>query len=214
MPPTAAIARNRSGAGAPASVGLPSKDPYILAKSHNWNGDGYSLPYLSRQINELMPRRTGERILGIMNRLGKDLQQSKVFVLGIAFKGEPETNDMRSSPALDVIDAMRPEIPNIYGYDAVIPRDSVEARGIMWQGDRRRLRRRRCGAADEQSPFLRRASNQRFGEAHEAPRHIVRRVAHVQRGRDRKHSTWHVLRHAWLQYANSARARSSEPFSS
>ena len=56
---------------------------------------------LASEINTNMPRYVVSRILEAMNDRGKILKGSKVLVLGVAYK--PDIDDVRESPALDVI---------------------------------------------------------------------------------------------------------------
>jgi UDP-N-acetyl-D-glucosamine dehydrogenase len=56
---------------------------------------------LASEINTNMPRYVVSRVLEAMNDRGKILKGSKVLVLGAAYK--PDIDDVRESPALDVI---------------------------------------------------------------------------------------------------------------
>lgn len=108
------------------------KDPYMLANTSRASGMP-SLADTSRAINEHMPRRIARRLLDALEESGKNLAEASVFVAGFAFKGEPETNDLRGSPALDVVEAMRDSVGVITGYDFVIPQADIEAHGIGWR---------------------------------------------------------------------------------
>jgi UDP-N-acetyl-D-glucosamine dehydrogenase len=56
---------------------------------------------LASEINTSMPRYVVGRVLEAMNDRGKTLRGSRVLVLGAAYK--PNIDDVRESPALDVI---------------------------------------------------------------------------------------------------------------
>ena len=76
-------------------------DPLYLSwkmKEMNYNARFIEL---ASEINTNMPRYVANRILDAMNERGKVLKGSKVLVLGVAYK--PDVDDVRESPALDVI---------------------------------------------------------------------------------------------------------------
>ena len=76
-------------------------DPLYLSwkmKSFNYNARFIEL---ASEINTNMPRYVVSRILEAMNDRGKHLKGSKILVLGVAYK--PDIDDVRESPALDVI---------------------------------------------------------------------------------------------------------------
>ena len=72
------------------------KDPILFQKFVN-GGKGYGLGKLSRKINYEVMRFTFNRIIKLLK--GKK-RNKKALILGIAFKGLPETIDTRNSSAL------------------------------------------------------------------------------------------------------------------
>jgi UDP-N-acetyl-D-mannosaminuronic acid dehydrogenase len=110
-----------------------SKDPYMLSNAYpQFEGSTQTLPERARWINEFMPKHIAERILNELGKGGKSMSHLKLFVMGLAFKGEPETNDLRNSPALDLARALMKHGLTVYGYDAVVPRDAIEQEGVKW----------------------------------------------------------------------------------
>jgi UDP-N-acetyl-D-glucosamine dehydrogenase len=80
-------------------------DPLYLSwkmKSFNYNARFIEL---ASEINTNMPRYVVSRVLDAMNDRGRTLKNSRVLVLGAAYK--PDTDDVRESPALDVIGLLR-----------------------------------------------------------------------------------------------------------
>jgi len=80
-------------------------DPLYLSwkmKEFNYNARFIEL---ASEINTNMPRYVVSRVLEAMNDRGKTLKGSKVLVLGVAYK--PDIDDVRESPALDVIALLR-----------------------------------------------------------------------------------------------------------
>ncbi len=95
-------------------------DPLYLSwklKSLNYNARFIEL---ASEINTNMPRYVVSRIQDALNdRLGKPLHGTKILVLGAAYK--PDVNDVRESPALDVIGLLREKKADVSYHDPFIP---------------------------------------------------------------------------------------------
>ncbi len=75
---------------------------------------------LASEINTGMPRYVVSRVQDAMNeRLGLPLRGSKVLVLGAAYK--PDIDDVRESPALDVIALLKEKHAEVVYHDPYIP---------------------------------------------------------------------------------------------
>lgn len=106
-------------------------DPLYLSwkmKSFNYNARFIEL---ASEINTNMPRYVVNRVLDAMNDRGKTLKGSKVLVLGAAYK--PEIDDVRESPALDVIGLLQKKGADVEYHDPYIPHIHHEYDG--WQLD-------------------------------------------------------------------------------
>ena len=86
---------------------------------------------LASEINTNMPRYVVSRVLEAMNDRGKALKGSKVLVLGVAYK--PDIDDVRESPALDVIALLRKKGALVEYHDPYIPQIHHEREG--WKMD-------------------------------------------------------------------------------
>ncbi|NJC97152.1 MAG: UDP-N-acetyl-D-glucosamine dehydrogenase, partial [Anaerolineae bacterium] len=86
---------------------------------------------LASEINTNMPRYVVSRVLDAMNDRGKTLKGSKVLVLGAAYK--PDIDDVRESPALDVIGLLQKKGAEVEYHDPYIPHIHHEYDG--WQMD-------------------------------------------------------------------------------
>jgi UDP-N-acetyl-D-glucosamine dehydrogenase len=84
---------------------------------------------LASEINTNMPRYVVGRVLEAMNDRGKTLKGSKVLVLGVAYK--PNIDDVRESPALDVIGLLRKKGAEVAYHDPYIPHIHHEYDGWM-----------------------------------------------------------------------------------
>jgi UDP-N-acetyl-D-glucosamine dehydrogenase len=74
---------------------------------------------LASEINTNMPRYVVDRVQQALNEEGKALNGSKVLVLGAAYK--PDIDDVRESPALDVIALLREKKAAVSYHDPYIP---------------------------------------------------------------------------------------------
>jgi UDP-N-acetyl-D-glucosamine dehydrogenase len=106
-------------------------DPLYLSwkmKSFNYNARFIEL---ASEINTNMPRYVVHRLLEAMNDRGQLLKGSRVLVLGAAYK--PDIDDVRESPALDVIGLLRQKGANVEYHDPYIPHIHHEIDG--WHMD-------------------------------------------------------------------------------
>jgi UDP-N-acetyl-D-glucosamine dehydrogenase len=74
---------------------------------------------LASDINTNMPRYVVTRILDAMNERGKLLKGARCLVLGAAYK--PDIDDIRESPALDVIGLLQKKGATVEYHDPYIP---------------------------------------------------------------------------------------------
>lgn len=102
-------------------VGGPclTKDPYILASSARSAGVGLELPLLSRRVNEQTITEIRRRVDRFFENAGKQPERGNVFIAGMAFKGEPETGDIRNSTSLLVAEALRAQNFTVTVHDPV-----------------------------------------------------------------------------------------------
>jgi len=106
-------------------------DPLYLSwkmKSFNYNARFIEL---ASEINTNMPRYVVARILEAMNDRSMLLKGSKVLVLGAAYK--PDIDDVRESPAMDVIGLLKNKGAQVEYHDPYIPHIHHEYDG--WQMD-------------------------------------------------------------------------------
>jgi len=104
------------GAGGPCL----SKDPQILA--YYAKSVGVDAKILADSIikNEESTLRVASLLSSFIK--GKKIKKPKVSLIGLAFKGFPETDDIRGSPTIKIYDTLREEFKNIEFkfYDPVI----------------------------------------------------------------------------------------------
>ena len=102
-------------------VGGPclTKDPYIFHHVAEKLEVGHTLFEQGRTVNESMHPFIVDRIIGQLIQLGKPAGQAKVLVCGLAFKGRPETGDIRNSSAVAIHHLLKKHTPHIKGHDPV-----------------------------------------------------------------------------------------------
>lgn len=84
---------------------------------------------LASEINTNMPRYVVSRVLDALNDRAKPLNGSKVLVLGVAYK--PDIDDVRESPALDVIALLEKKGAHVQYHDPYIPSFRTHEGGTM-----------------------------------------------------------------------------------
>lgn len=103
------------------------KDPYIFIESAKSKNYQPLLARDSRQISEKMV----DFVAGEILKFTKGKNRSKVFVMGLAFKGRPVTSDTRGSMAIGLINMLKGKVGSVYGYDpAVSNLGNVKNNGI------------------------------------------------------------------------------------
>jgi len=76
-------------------------DPFYLSwKAKTYQADT-SFIELAGKVNSQMPAYVVERVADLLNQVGKPFNGSKILILGVAYKRD--VNDIRESPALDII---------------------------------------------------------------------------------------------------------------
>ncbi len=106
-------------------------DPLYLSwkmRSLNYNARFIEL---ASEINTNMPRFVTGKVQDALNDHGKALKGSKVLVLGVAYK--PDIDDLRESPALDVIHLLQAKGAEVSYHDPYIPHfhhDEMEMQSV------------------------------------------------------------------------------------
>ena len=105
----------RSNIALPGLSGGPclEKDPWILVETGNRVGLSMGISKASREINE-------ETLsIFLKSHLRKGQEFSKISILGLAFKGLPETRDLRGSYIFPLVDYLNDYFPgsDLHGYE-------------------------------------------------------------------------------------------------
>lgn len=117
--------RNRISLPSPGVGGYClTKDPLLLANS--WKSDitlsdhpGKALPLVSRDVNKLAATYPLRQFRKFLETSQSDPNDLKILICGLAFKGLPETNDLRGSCGVELFHDLSLLCRHIYLYDAV-----------------------------------------------------------------------------------------------
>lgn len=114
----------RTNVAFPGPVGGPclEKDPHILAESGRTCGVVTPLINAARWINENQPQEVVDFLASFTADLADFPRDPVISLLGLAFKGQPETDDLRGTMAFPVLAALRAAFPgaSFRGFDAVV----------------------------------------------------------------------------------------------
>ncbi|MFI5776810.1 nucleotide sugar dehydrogenase [Nocardia sp. NPDC051570] len=96
------------------------KDPYLLI--HAAETAGYRPPMVAaaRAVNERVPGHVLDSVLKALAANGRSLDEAKIFLCGIAYKGRPETDDVRGAASVEIVAALRDRVAVLAGHDFVV----------------------------------------------------------------------------------------------
>ncbi|WP_433289828.1 nucleotide sugar dehydrogenase [Pseudonocardia sp. CA-142604] len=96
------------------------KDPYLLI--HSAAEAGYRPPMVAaaRAVNERVPGHVIDVVLNALAASGRSPADAKVLLCGIAYKGHPETDDVRGAASVEVAAALRDRVAVLAGHDFVV----------------------------------------------------------------------------------------------
>ena len=106
--------------------GCLSKDPYILIESFSKNTYIPQLVLNARKLNENMPIHMASKVIMELKNLRKKLRICKIFICGLAYKGQPETDDMRGSPLPPFLETIKHNVGKIYGHDFLVSLEQIK----------------------------------------------------------------------------------------
>lgn len=125
---------NRTNVALPGPVGGPclEKDPHILRESVLDYGVDINITAACRKQNEDQPSETVEFISNLLEEKKGLLETPTIVLAGLAFKGHPETDDLRGTMAIPVFEALKKKFPNgeFRGFDAIVHQKDIEALGL------------------------------------------------------------------------------------
>jgi len=106
-------------------------DPHYLSwklKTLNYNA---RFIQLAGEINSEMPKYWVDKVQDALNEAGKPLKGSYVLVLGVAYK--KDIDDVRESPALDIIELLRAKGADVRYHDPYVL--VIAHNGYQWHSE-------------------------------------------------------------------------------
>ena len=123
----------RTNLAVPGPVGGPclEKDPHILAETMRELGVEPYISMAARGVNERLPAECIRYVANVVNLENIDVR--KVIILGLAFKGQPVTDDMRGTMARSIFKALECKFPKakFYGFDDAVSSDDIKEFGLQ-----------------------------------------------------------------------------------
>ncbi len=107
-----------------------TKDPILFSSTSDGAREDAVLGLSSRKINEqaaLYPLKVLKRF---SKKISVPLDKMIVMVIGVAFKGVPETTDVRGSVAVELLYLLKKTVSKVIGWDAVIENKELEFIGF------------------------------------------------------------------------------------
>jgi len=118
----------------PGPVGGPclEKDSHILAEGVREHGVALEITTAARTINERQPIEIASYLKRVLATMSGFPSKPRIALLGLAFKGQPATDDLRGTMARPILDALRESFPDatFCAYDAVVPADEIRKFGV------------------------------------------------------------------------------------
>lgn len=118
----------------PGPVGGPclEKDSHILAEGLRELGLEPEITVAARRINERQPSEVVCCLKQVISGIAGFSKSPIIALLGIAFKGQPPTDDLRGTMAGPIFRELRRQFPcaEFLGFDAVVKSDEIQSFGL------------------------------------------------------------------------------------
>lgn len=111
------------------------KDSFLMSNVARTIAIDPDIFIMSRKINNQMPFFVLSKTAGFIKSHYGNTGKVKIFILGFAFKGNPETSDIRGSVTSDIVRLLREEFggrAQLWGYDPVVAKDRIEGLGVKY----------------------------------------------------------------------------------
>ncbi len=118
-------------------------DPLYLSWKARLHGFESKFIELADQVNSGMPEYVSNKVISALNEKNKTVKESKILVLGIAYK--KDVSDTRESPALEIIRILQGHGASISYFDPYVPEILVEGKKLKSTDlNKRTLKSRDC----------------------------------------------------------------------
>lgn len=123
------------------------KDSYIMAEVARKIKVSDDIFLESRKINNAIPHSVAGKILKFIETNWLQEKKLKIYIMGFAFKGYPETSDMRGSPTIDVLKILQDKLrerANFSGYDPIVKKEEIENLNVKYLSYREGFKDAHC----------------------------------------------------------------------
>jgi UDP-N-acetyl-D-mannosaminuronic acid dehydrogenase len=110
-----------------------TKDPHIYSNPRGSTKMKPVLGHAGRGVNELAAKYPGILLQEYCAAKGLHLADINVLLVGMAFKGFPETDDLRGSTAVETWEALKGRCRSLAVWDAIVPPKVLGARGMQME---------------------------------------------------------------------------------
>jgi len=107
-----------------------TKDPILFGAGPDGPRDDVTLGRAGRAVNDRAALYAVDVLRRFALRIGKSLNTLSVIIVGAAFKGDPETSDMRGAVSLDVAAALDGRVADLKAWDAVVAANELRKLGL------------------------------------------------------------------------------------
>ena len=101
------------------------KDPYLFVASAKEKGYQPRLPVIARDINVSMIRFIANQVDTFVKKHKKTPGRTRLFLAGMAFKGSPETSDLRYSTSVEILQQLQKRYKHIAIFDPVASKEGL-----------------------------------------------------------------------------------------
>ncbi|MBU0587301.1 MAG: nucleotide sugar dehydrogenase [Gammaproteobacteria bacterium] len=107
-----------------------TKDPVLFGSGPDGPREDVTLGRAGRAVNERAALYAVEVLKRFGRRIEKPLADMSILIVGAAFKGEPETSDMRGAVSLDVASALKGRVARLQAWDAMVIAEELRHFGL------------------------------------------------------------------------------------
>jgi UDP-N-acetyl-D-mannosaminuronic acid dehydrogenase len=117
--------------GAGVGGGCLPKDSSMLIDAMKKAGLKPRIMAAAKDINENMPEKILERVEEFHEKHAISPKESKILIMGFAFKGRPEVNDTRHSPGGHLCRMLNERGYAVFGFDPAVTREQIATYGAQ-----------------------------------------------------------------------------------
>lgn len=104
-------------------------DPYFIVETAEEHGMEAPIIRTCRNTNEGMPNHVTKLIIDALTEAGKNLRDSTIGILGVAYKGN--VDDARETPAEPLIRILKEKGADVYAHDPLVSDNQIEDLGAI-----------------------------------------------------------------------------------